>query len=143
MCHEDNLEEGYERNQIKISQFFVKKSKMGGIICWFYIFLLSFYLNILEEIFCMIENYWKLAKEETMYVLNMCNCGKGRVDKESAAQENSVNGKETVKIQRLGSSQGPEEEEILLYHVARKIRRITYEANRVEEFVEISQERKE
>ena len=93
MCHEYNLEEGYERNKIKISQFCEKKSKMGGIICWLYIFLLSVYLNISEEIVCMMESYWKLEKEEIMYVLQMCNYGKGRADKESAAQENFVNGK--------------------------------------------------
>lgn len=61
--------EGDERNQIKISQFCEKKSMVGGIIWWLHIFLLNVYLNIYEEIVCITESYWKLEKEETMYVL--------------------------------------------------------------------------
>ena len=95
---------------------------MGGIIRWLYIFSLSVYINNSEEIACVTESYWKLEKEETMYVLHMCNYGKGRAGKESVAQDNSVNGKEIVKIQRLGSFQGSKEEEILLSHVVRKRR---------------------
>ena len=89
------------------------------------------------------ESYWKLEKEETMYVLQMCNYGKGRVGKESTAQENSVNGKETIKIQRLGSFQESKEEEILLSHAVRKRRWLTYEDSHGEEFVEISHGRTE
>jgi hypothetical protein len=85
---------------------------MGGIICWLYILLLSVYLNIFEEIVCMIESHWKLAKEKTMHVLQMCQHGKGRDDKESAAQDNSTNGKEPIKSLRLEINQEPEKEEI-------------------------------